>query len=157
ASSQWSPGRCGPDPPRYSRDSGSRCRVECTRHSLPGCARAGSGRSQDGATPSRSTAALRGKLFWSDGESVESGRGHAAYPRAGGAWLAKSDGVHGRTWTQFWNRRKKPYNQLSADGEQWVNWLSQPWGPPQTAPSRAAVNRSSNTVKSCFLHWSISF
>src|SRR5437588_10294674 len=28
----------------------------------------------------------------------------------------------------FWNRRKKPYNEFSADGEQWVNWLSQPWG-----------------------------
>ena len=34
--------------------------------------------------------------------------------------------------TQFWNRKDLPYNGFSADGELWVNWLSQPLGPPQS-------------------------
>src|SRR5262249_12989154 len=42
---------------------------------------------------------------------------------------------------QFWNRRNPPYNEFSADGEHWLNWLPQLWGPSQWRASHRAVTQ----------------
>jgi hypothetical protein len=37
--------------------------------------------------------------------------------------------------------KESPYDEFSADGKQWVNGLSQPWGPPHALGSISLVEK----------------
>jgi hypothetical protein len=137
------------DPNRrgYSRSSARACRDGCTRHSLRGGGRAGIESLRDAQVGCRSTIVPRERLSWLGSESSESDTAREAWPRSGGRVPAGSDRVHGRTGTRFWRQRNPPYNRISADGGKSVNWLSQPWGPPQTAPTTLLIRADYSVAK----------